>query len=64
MNLIAVDELVTGYNGDIWTSHDGGATWTDLTKGNAVLSQPWIAVASNSSGTHVVAIGSGIVWTN
>ncbi len=55
---------LSGYNGDIWTSTNGGATWTDQSTGNAALSQPWIAVASNATGTRLVALHSRGVWVN
>jgi hypothetical protein len=61
-------------DGDIWTSADSGATWTDRTKGTPAAAQCWVDMASDASGTHLVAINaytdiwtsadSGATWTN
>jgi hypothetical protein len=59
-----VDGLVDGQNGDIWTSTDGGLTWTDRTTSDLAASGPWRAVASNAAGDHLVAIGGGAIWIN
>ena len=64
IHIVKNHQQITGYNGDIWTSTNGGVTWTDQTTGKAALSQRWVAVASNSTGTHVVAVGGGAVWAN
>jgi photosystem II stability/assembly factor-like uncharacterized protein len=70
LNLVAVDALVRGgQDGDIWTSKDGGATWSNLSTTlsstfAAAPSHPWVAVASNLSGSHLVVVGNGAVWTN
>lgn len=57
--------------GDIWTSADGGTTWTNRTMGTQASGQGWQSVASDSAGTHLIAvIGSagtgtdGDVWTS
>jgi hypothetical protein len=56
-------------NGQIYTSSDGGVTWTEQASGI----QPWTAVASSADGTKLVAVSSsgsiytssnaGITWT-
>jgi photosystem II stability/assembly factor-like uncharacterized protein len=61
-----------GFDGDIWTSTNGGEAWTNRTASSAVHHQAWSAVASDSSGTHLVAVtigGSallptGAIWTS
>ncbi len=72
IHLVAVAGL-NGVNagGDIWTSADAGATWTNRTKGTRASGQGWKSVASDSNGTHLVAaIGAagaspgGDVWTS
>jgi hypothetical protein len=63
-NLIAVDGLVNGNDGEIWTSTNGGLSWTDQTTGNPAASGFWEAVASNAAGDHLVAIGQGAIWIN
>ena len=63
-NLIAVDALVNGIHGEIWTSTNGGLTWTDQTTGNPAASGQWVAVASNGAGDHLVAMGPGALWIN
>ena len=59
--------------GDIWTSRDSGATWTNQTKGTAASGDQFSAVASDANGTNLVAAGgsgiwrsadSGVTWTN
>jgi hypothetical protein len=61
-----------GY-GDIWTSGDSGATWTNATRGTAASPQQWTAVASDASGTNLIAaslvdvwrsVDRGATWTN
>jgi len=65
------------YSGDIWISADSGTTWTNRTEGTAASGQEWGAVASDSTGTHLVAASShgnandiwtsadsGMTWTN
>ncbi len=53
-----------GYaGGSIWTSTDGGATWTDQTPSGTAMDLCWASVASDSSGTNLIAVGSGI-WTS
>jgi hypothetical protein len=49
--------------GDIWTSQDYGATWIDQTSSGPAHDHYWTSAASDSSGTHFVAVGSGI-WTS
>jgi hypothetical protein len=56
-------KLVAAVNtGDVWTSTNGGLTWTDRTAGNQAASGPWDAVTSNAAGDHVVAIGRGAIY--
>lgn len=51
--------------GDIWTSTDGGDTWIDQTAGSSVASQPWVDIACDSTGVHVVAISTDSnIWTS
>jgi hypothetical protein len=63
--------------GDIWTSPDGGAAWTNHTTGTVASGLPWLAVASDASGTNLVAASAhgsvneiwmstdfGTSWTN
>jgi photosystem II stability/assembly factor-like uncharacterized protein len=58
--------------GPIYTSADGGVTWTAQNSGNAV----WTALAISADGTHLVAatsvgaagqlyvsLNSGVTWT-
>jgi hypothetical protein len=58
-------------NGDIWTSTDGGVTWTDQTPSGPAHGQAWFSVASDSVGTNLVAVtpgqgvlGPGAIWTS
>lgn len=51
-------------NGDIWTSSDFGATWTDR-KGPGA--REWISIASSADGTRLAAAvfgGRGHIWTS
>ncbi len=43
-------------DGDIWTSSDAGATWINRTRGTQASGQGWTSVASDSSGTYLVAV--------
>ena len=56
-HLAAVDN----HGGDIWTSSDSGATWTDQA---AAGSRNWWSIAMSADGTHLAAaeFGGGI-WT-
>jgi hypothetical protein len=56
MNLVALA-------GDIWTSTDGGMTWTDRTSSGAAHGQTWKWVASDSTGQKLVAVVDGFVDT-
>jgi photosystem II stability/assembly factor-like uncharacterized protein len=60
-------------DGSIWTSSNGGATWTNRTASTPAAGFDWGSVASDSSGTHLVAVAligaagpssSGDVWTS
>ena len=51
------------YAGDLWTSSDSGATWTDRTPSGPAHLLDWASVASDSTGTNLVAVGAGI-WTS
>jgi hypothetical protein len=42
--------------GDIWTSSDAGATWTNRTKGTPASGQLWQSVASDATGSTLVAV--------
>jgi hypothetical protein len=47
-------------NGDIWTSSNSGASWTDQTPSSVPAhDQSWISMASNSTGTQLVAVSGG-----
>ncbi len=49
-------------DGDIWTSTDNGATWTDQ---KAAGSKKWQAIACSEDGSHVVAsVENGNIWTS
>src|SRR6185312_1114151 len=58
--------------GDIWTSTDGGVTWTNRTAGTEASGQHWSTVASDASGARLVAVNlqeNGLgpavdVWTS
>ena len=59
------------FSGDVWTSTDGGATWTDQTASSPAHHQAWRSVASDASGTNLVAVtaglgvfGPGAIWTS
>jgi hypothetical protein len=59
------------FSGDVWTSTDSGATWTDQTASSSASHQAWRTVASDASGTKLVAataglggFGPGAVWTS
>jgi hypothetical protein len=52
-----------GATGDVWTSSDSGATWTDQTSSGPAHDVYWASVASDSTGKNLVAVGSGI-WTS
>jgi hypothetical protein len=51
MSLVAI----TAYS-DIWTSSNSGAMWSNQTRGTAASGQDWQGVASDSTGTHLVAV--------
>jgi hypothetical protein len=72
---LAGPDYPAAYSGDIWTSTDSGATWTDQTTSGPAHGQAWRSVASDASGTKLVAatmatgVGShldrsGDVWTS
>ena len=44
----------SGGGGDIYTSTDSGATWTDQT---AAGSRHWRSIASSSDGSHLAEVG-------
>jgi hypothetical protein len=65
------------YGGDIWTSADSGATWTNRTVGTAASGNEWQDAASDATGTHLIAVpahgrgneiwmssDSGATWIN
>lgn len=58
-------------NPGIWTSTDSGATWTNRTAETPASGELWAAVASDSTGTYLVAVAeadaqwsSQDVWTS
>ena len=58
------------FSGDVWTSNDSGITWTDRTATSDAHGGAWTSVASDASGTNLVAVtkgggvvlGSGSIW--
>jgi hypothetical protein len=62
------------YLGDIYTSINSGATWTDDTASTSLHGQDWHGLSSDSSGKYLAAvayggdiytsINSGATWTN
>jgi hypothetical protein len=73
MKLVAVNRAGSPEpTGDVWTSTDAGATWTNTTTGTAASGQSWRSVTSDSTGTRLVAItvftgigpGGEDVWTS
>jgi hypothetical protein len=78
-NLVAVvngfydrpDDNPAAFSGDVWTSTDSGATWTDQTALSPAHGGAWNSVASDASGTNLVAVtqglgvfGPGAIWTS
>ena len=72
-NLVAVTTIGTGNpDGNIWTSVDAGATWRNRTKGTTASGQYWQSVASDATGTYLVAVtrftgllpGGEDIWTS
>ena len=57
------EKLVAVVNGgDIWTSTDGGITWTDRVSAG---SRAWISVASSADGVDLAAaVDGGHIWTS
>jgi hypothetical protein len=56
-------------NGDIWTSSNTGASWTDQTPSGPAHGQIWTSIASSSTGTKLVALSgcgspTGDIWTS
>ena len=59
------------WDGNIWTSSDSGATWTERTIGDG--SNKWMSISSSSDGTKLAALvyegniwissNSGATWT-
>ena len=57
--------------GNIWTSTNSGATWTDETAGTSASDLSWTSITSSADGTHLAATengpstntnGSGDIW--
>jgi hypothetical protein len=79
-HLVAVSKAVSGNGptgvagGDLWTSADSGATWTNRTAATVATGQVWTSVASDATGVHLVGVvngggiwtstNSGLTWTN
>lgn len=78
-NLVAVvngfydrpDSNPAEFSGDVWTSADSGATWIDQTASSPAHGQAWRSIASDASGTKLVAVtaglgvfGPGAIWTS
>jgi len=58
-HLVAVPEY-----GDIWTSSNYGATWTDQTPSGSAHNQWWGSAASSSDGQYLIVGGSSIEGGN
>jgi len=65
------DPNLAAPSGDVWTSTNGGVTWTDQTPSGPAHGQAWFGVASDSTGTNLVAVtpglgalGPGAIWTS
>jgi len=52
------------FSGDVWTSTDSGATWIDQTVSSPSHGEEWKSVASDSSGTNLVAVSVNAIWTS
>jgi hypothetical protein len=52
------DNLIVAAN-DLWTSSDGGVSWTNRTPSGITHDLQWVAVASDGSGTKLVALANG-----
>lgn len=52
-----------GYSGDIYTSANGGETWTDDATGTAASNLNWTSVTSSSDGTHLAAVETNWLGT-
>lgn len=78
-NLVAVvngfydlpDEDPAAFSGDVWTSTDSGVTWIDRTASSPAHGGAWSSVASDATGTNLVAatqglgvFGPGAIWTS
>ena len=51
------------YNGNIWTSTDSGATWTENTSVGST--KGWVSITSSSDGAKLAAVVSnGNIWTS
>ena len=67
-NLVACIDSGGGGDRTIWTGHNTGSGWVWTDQGvncNALLGDFWIDVASDSTGSNLVAVtpGSGNIWT-
>jgi hypothetical protein len=51
------------FGGDIWTSNDGGTTWTDDTTGTSGANKHYAGITSSSDGTELAAIVGGGFFT-
>ena len=51
MNFVAA-----AYEGDIITSNDGGATWTDRTASGPAHNAIWWAITSDATGMNLAAV--------
>lgn len=62
---LAVAVQGSGSGGDIWTSTDGGSTWTDHSNAGDPTAKAWSAVASSSDGSHLAAVVyGGDIWAS
>ncbi len=68
MKLVAASSAYGGptYKGDLWTSSNGGLTWVNQTSAGAAHNKYWFSVASDATGTNLVAVeqSGGGIWTS
>ena len=51
----ATSLVAVAFAADIWQSSNSGVTWTNRTSGTSAFGQPWISVASDSTGMYFAA---------
>jgi hypothetical protein len=65
------DARGAGFTGEVWTSADSGVTWSNQTGSGSAHGQAWTSVASDATGTKLIAatqgqgtVGPGAIWTS